>query len=621
MRIGSSGRRATWGWWLLACAAAGCFACLDKVPRTLEVPARASEADVPAASKPARPTIGDRSPVDLVLGPGDEWLATANQTSDSVSLVEVAGGRVLDELAVGRQPSAIVRTADGSQLLVSCSRSNELFVLRVAAGKLSLVRKIALDGAPHGLALASDDRTCYVALTTADQIAVVDLPEGQVTKRIDVGRWPRYLALAPDQTRLAVGTSGDRGVTLVDLTAGKQQSIDRFVGLNIGHLQTSRDGQYVYFPWMVYRRNAITPTNIRLGWILASRVARLRLDGTTRREAISLDPPGKAVSDPHGLALTGDERTMVVTAPGTHELLVLRATDLPYKDHGGSDHIDPALLADRERFDRIELGGRPMAVRLAADDRTAYVANYLNNSIQVVDVSGRKIARTIELGGAVEPSLTRRGEAIFLDGRRSLDQWYSCHSCHYDGGTSSVVMDTENDGSSFTFKTVLPLYHLGETGPWTWHGWQNDLEASVRKSLKTTMLGPEPTDDDVAALSAYLRSLRPLPSPAPSDSAAVARGKQVFASDAAACANCHAGKYFTDGKIHDVGLGSRSDRYQGFNTPSLIGVGQKVIWLHDGRGADLKQVLSGPHDPKSVSGTRSLSEQELTDLIAYLKTL
>ena len=95
--------------------------------------------------------------------------------------------------------------------------------------------------------------------------------------------------------------------------------------------------------------------------------------------------------------------------------------------------------------------------------------------MQVVDLAERKVVRTIPLGGPAEPSLARRGEAIFYDARRSLDQWYSCHTCHYEGGTNSVTTDTTNDGTPFTFKTVLPLHHLHETGPWTWHGWQTDL--------------------------------------------------------------------------------------------------------------------------------------------------
>ena len=78
---------------------------------------------------------------------------------------------------------------------------------------------------------------------------------------------------------------------------------------------------------------------------------------------------------------------------------------------------------------------------------------------------------------------------IFYDGRRSLDQWYSCHSCHQDGGTNARPMDTMNDGTEMTLKTVLPLYHVTETFPWTWHGWQTNLTDAMEKSITSTMQG------------------------------------------------------------------------------------------------------------------------------------
>src|SRR5256885_14542451 len=113
---------------------------------------------------------------------------------------------------------------------------------------------------------------------------------------------------------------------------------------------------------------------------------------------MSLDSQGRCIADFQGLALTSDESRLVVSASGTHELLVYRTDGLPLKDYGGTDHIDPELLKDSERFFRIELGGRPMGLRIGRDDRTVYVANYLDNSVQVVDLEGRKIMRSTPLG-------------------------------------------------------------------------------------------------------------------------------------------------------------------------------------------------------------------------------
>jgi cytochrome c peroxidase len=447
-----------------------------------------------------------------------------------------------------------------------------------------------------------------------------------VLDRVAVGRWPHYLALSPDGTRLAVGVSGDGGVSVVDTAARKLLHQEEFSGLNLGQMHASADGPYAYFPWMVYRHNPITPNNVRLGWVLASRIARVRLDRPARREAISLDPQGKAVADPHGLALSPDGQWLVCAASGTQELLVYKLPGLPFQDYGGpGDHIAPELLKDRERFDRVPLGGRPMAVRFSPDGKKVYVANYLLNAVQVVDLAGKRVEQALDLGGPAEPALARRGEAIFYDGRRSLDQWYSCHSCHYEGHANAVAMDTRNDGRFGNFKAVLSLRNVAHTGPWFWHGWEKDLRSALRKSMTDSMLGKEPTDDDLRALAAYLETLAPPPNPHRAADGGLCesarRGEQVFKGEKAGCARCHSGEHLTDGRTHEVGTGDRGDVYKGYNPPSLRGVYDRVQFLHDGRARTLKEVLNGPHNPAKVTGRGELSAEELRDLLAYLRSL
>jgi len=595
----------------------------------LAVPLLAALAVVPLPSpRAAAPPISspDRSPVDLVLTPDEKWLVTANHTSDSASLIRLATNEVVAEVPCGKRPAALALTPDAGTVLVTATHSGELTLLALSDGTLRHVASLYLGFEPRGVVVSPDGKLAYVALTAAGAVAVIDLPRRQEVARIPVGRWPRYLALSPDGKRLAVGISGDGGVAVVDTAARKRLFSEEFVGLNLGQMQVSRDGLYAYFPWISYGHNPITSQNIRRGWVLASRIARVRLDRQARREAIALDPEGKAVGDPHGIALSPDEYRLVCTASGTHELLVFKLPGLPFRDYGGpGDHIDPALLENRDRFYRIELGGRPIAVRYAREGRHVFVANYLRNSVQVVDVAGRKVVREIVLGGPERASLARQGEAIFYDARRSFDQWYSCHSCHYEGGGNAQAMDTRNDGRFGNFKTVLALDGVTTTGPWFWHGNEKSLPEALHKSITGTMIGKKPTDEDVRALAAYLASLELPSNPYRRRDGqlteAAQRGEQVFRSLKAGCARCHPAPNYTDGRTHHVGTGERGDVFPGYNPPSLRGVHRRVLLLHDGRSKTLEDLLQGPHAPERVTARGKLEPAELADLIAFLRSL
>jgi DNA-binding beta-propeller fold protein YncE/cytochrome c len=648
--------------WLLALFPAASF--MPQAPASYlyaENDADSSTGDAARATPANRlSSRGYRGPVDLVVGRDEIWCVTANHISDSLTLIDLRDGRRLDEVACAGRPESIARIGE-TEVIASCRYSGKLERFRIVDERLIPVASIDVGFEPLGItvflpthdldpaaqsssqSVAPSDRNslgaatgdpggglAYVALHASGEVAEVDLANNCVNRKIEVGQFPRYVDISRDGRRLAVGLAGEGKLAVVDLDAGEvavRQSVSS--GINLGHVQIDDSTQQAYFPWMVYRSNPITKSNIRRGWVLASRVARVRIDRSEYREAISLDPRGEAVADPHGIALTPDRHRLLVTSSGTHELLVYRVADLPFMGIGGpGDLIEPELLEDDDLFYRIELGGRPLGMVASEDSRRVYIANDTLDAVQIVDFEQRRIVDRISLG---EPpidehvQLVHRGREIFFDARRSLDQWYSCHSCHLDGGSNAKAMDTWNDGSELTNKTVLALYNVDQTGPWTWHGWQDDLRDSLQNSFTSTMQGPQADEGDIDALQAYLASLELPPNPfRQSDgtlSTAAERGKRIFESAEFGCIDCHAGPRFTDGQIHDVGLGSENDAYEGYNTPSLLGLYRRPRYLHDGRGTSLKKVLTQYHLPQEIGGGAELNEEQLADLIEYLKSL
>jgi len=171
-----------------------------------------------------------------------------------------------------------------------------------------------------------------------------------------------------------------------------------------------------------------------------------------------------------------------------------------------------------------------------------------------------------------------------------------------------------------------PLANVAHTEPWTGTAGRPTWKRHAQ-SLTETMLGPQPTDDDVQALVAFLDTLETPPNPHRDEqgalSAAAQRGQAVFQSEQAGCSKCHAGSTSPTAKCMSRAW-QVARRLRGFQHALIVGRFHRVRLLHDGRAKSLEQVLSGPdapHDPINVAGKGELSESELADLVEYLKSL
>ncbi|MBN9164072.1 MAG: cytochrome C peroxidase, partial [Myxococcales bacterium] len=124
---------------------------------------------------------------------------------------------------------------------------------------------------------------------------------------------------------------------------------------------------------------------------------------------------------------------------------------------------------------------------------------------------------------------------------------------------------------------------------------------------------------ELDALVTYVSQMPAPPRAAPADNAKIDRGRAIFASSEAGCSTCHSGATFTDGRNHDVGSKHRADRGATFNTPSLRLVGGTGPYFHDGRYANLTELLT-KSDGK-MGHTKHLSNADLDALETYLRTL
>jgi YVTN family beta-propeller protein len=134
-----------------------------------------------------------------------------NRAENTVTVLDAASLETLATLPSADFPIRVVFTPDGTRALVTHARSAELRAFDVASRSPVVTvaitapviegrdQVLAFEGsaAPVGVLSDPDGRHVYVAATSADAVAVVDLTAGAVVRLIAVGREPDGLAWVP----------------------------------------------------------------------------------------------------------------------------------------------------------------------------------------------------------------------------------------------------------------------------------------------------------------------------------------------------------------------------------------------------------------------------------------
>lgn len=557
-----------------------------------------------------------RRPVAIVAA--ESWLYVANARG-SVSVIDANAQTVVNEFDVGASLADMASANDERLLLAVDASSGHLIALRRSGPHLTIIQRLPLAASPVTVAVSLDGRSCSVASLWSRRVTLIDIREGRSPLHaraiVDLPLSARMQAMLPDGRSLIVADAFGGLLGIVDIKAARLIALRSIDGHNIRGLSLSGDGARLLIAHQQLNPYVET-TQARVTW---GAVIDNLLRGVEVAHLLNLDQPaetdvpvpiarwtleplgenGHGAGDP-GTILRTPAGHLAVCLSGVHEVTVRRA---------GYD-----------RFNRIAVGRRPVALACDSSGRVIYVANMFDDSITVIDAADRRVTGAISLGPTGPIDLVERGRMLFHDATLAHDGWYSCHSCHTDGHTNGLLNDNFSDGTFGTPKRVLSLLGTGRTTPWAWNGERLSLDMQVRNSIEGTMQGKSPGHDVVEAIVRFIETLEPPPSVNAArgtiDHAAMKRGEAIF--ERLDCTRCHQPPRFTSSRTFDVGLVDEWGRDR-FNPPSLLGVSQQKHLLHDNRAHSLRDLLVRVRHPDGEA--RELSLVELDDLIHYLKGL
>ncbi len=471
----------------------------------------------------------------------DNRLFVVNTPSDTVDVIDTESREIVARVSVGIDPVSVAIRPDGMEVWISNHVSDSVSVidndsesplyLQVIATiqEFDQETKATRFDEPVGIAFA-DNEKAYVALSSENQIAVVDVKTRKVTKRLFINAQdPRAITVrggklyvlpfeSNNKTQLSGGGKRDIDGDLVTFDI-YDHSVQNNNVLSIGHVTDivkhprvpDRD-LYVFDT----KTDQLIQTVDTLGTLLYGLTVDSKGQVFIAQTDARNDANGRSGTKKHGLAELENRAflnqiTQVKIGDGnekaTPEFFDLEPSPPHHPDPdkalatpfaiqiseddttlvasaAGSDKIFTVDAKSGEVIGRVDVDAVPRGIVLESNDSgeasRAWVLNAVANTVSLVDVSdpaALKNETTIPLEDPSHPAF-KRGRIAFNTAKASSTKSFSCASCHPDGHTDQLlwVLKTPivTGGNQIMPRSTMPIRGLRDTAPFHWDGIPGD---------------------------------------------------------------------------------------------------------------------------------------------------
>ncbi|TWT39885.1 hypothetical protein KOR42_50910 [Thalassoglobus neptunius] len=463
-----------------------------------------------------------------------------NTPSDTVDVIDSQSKSIVRRIPVGIDPVSIGVRPDGKEVWIANHVSDSVSVIDSDHDSPTFLHVIATIqqfdpktrattfDEPMGIAFATNEKA-YVALSSENQIAVVDVKQRRITKRLAIAAQdPRAISVrngrlyvipfeSNNKTQLSGGSKENIDGDLVTFDAWEHSILHNNV-LSLGHVvdivkhpdvpdrdlfvfDTKTDelidsvdtlGTLLYGLTVdssgrvfIAQTDARNHINGRAGTkkhslkeldnrAFLNQITQVQFTdkGASRKEIIDLEPlppehpsPGEALATPYAIEISGDDSTLVVTAAASDKVVTIDAKS--------------GKVMGRVAVDAVPRG---IALDATADGSLsqAWVLNAVANTVSLIDLNNPTtptVVQTIELADPTPPAV-RRGRIAFETASASMTETYSCASCHPDGHTDQLlwVLKTPivTGGDQIMPRSTMPIRGLRDTEPFHWDGIPGD---------------------------------------------------------------------------------------------------------------------------------------------------
>ncbi|MBI0376680.1 beta-propeller fold lactonase family protein [Streptomyces albiflaviniger] len=385
-------------------------------------------------------TAGDGTSMSVPVS-GRDRVYTADQTSNTVTVVDPSTDKTLGTIALGAQRlgatlspqytdnvgvHGLAFSRDNTRLGVVSVTSNTVDIIDTATNKV--INETDVGRASHEGTFTADGKQFWVADRGRDTVTVVDAVHGGVVTNIKVGEGPSKVVLSPDGKTAYINHISAPEITAVNVRTHKVS----YTIKGLGDTFSSDE--------------AVSPDGKEL-WAAHKRVGMTSVIDLEHRKVAAVLKTGPDTNHPN-FANTKNGSFAYLTAGGLDQTLVYRRTP------GGT----PELVT------RIhDTGHAPHGLWPSGDGTRMYVGMEKSDAVDVIDTTTNKVIDTVGVGQEPQalvyvPNAAPAGSAANL-GRQGLSTAPRNVSTTLPDGTPGETMRPDNKGRQLE-ATIRPVSGL-----------------------------------------------------------------------------------------------------------------------------------------------------------------
>ncbi len=295
-----------------------------------------------------------------------------NFAGDNITLIDPTTNKVVGSIPGIEVNHGVVVAPDGMHIYVSSEADNTLDI--VDAKTFEVINRIALSGHPNNIGISRDGRKVYVTIINGKGgVDVIDTASQKDVKTIPTGTFTHNAYVTPDGKYVLAGSHMDKNIKVIDAQTDEVVwTIPMDLGVRPIVVSTNPDGSS---KWIVMQLTNFNGFSV-MDFDTRKELKRIKLPDITPGK--KLVPGGGEVS--HGLAITADQKTLVVSSRVNSAVYFYSLPDL-------------ALLGS------TDLSGKGAAwMSLSLDSKTAYISNSMSNTVSAIDIASMKEVALIPVG-------------------------------------------------------------------------------------------------------------------------------------------------------------------------------------------------------------------------------